>query len=61
MVAIFYGLSLGILIVLRFINVRENRRRDRLQAEHPDEHVQPEDAALRDLTDFEQPGFRYTL
>lgn len=61
MVAIFYGISLGLLMLLRLINHLENKKRDRLQAENPDKYAQPEDAALRDLTDFEQPGFRYIL
>lgn len=61
MVAIFYGISLGLLLLLRLLNVLENKKRDRLQAEHPEKYVQDPDAAIKDLTDFEQPDFRYIL
>jgi len=49
------------LFVLRMLNYFENKRRDKLARDHPDQAVQPEDAAARDLTDREQPGFRYML
>lgn len=59
--ASFYGLSMVTLFVLRMLNYFENKRRDKLARDHPDQAVQPEDAAARDLTDREQPGFRYML
>lgn len=58
--AIFFGCAIGTLAVLRFVNWRENRRRDKLEAQGL-APVQPADAAARDLTDREQPGFRYML
>ncbi|CEL00991.1 Putative MFS allantoate transporter [Aspergillus calidoustus] len=67
LVAIMYGLAAGVLIVIRVVNMRENKRRDRVQAE---EGVDLEDEGVRaeierrkfmDLTDFEQPHFRYIL
>jgi hypothetical protein len=65
MVAIMYGLSGAVLIVLRLVNIRENRRRDRLQAEagvdlnDPETKAAVERAKFMDLTDFQQPYFRY--
>lgn len=61
LVAVFYGIALIILGLLRLVNYRENKKRDRLQAEHPEKYAQDPDAAIKDLTDFEQPAFRYTL
>lgn len=59
MVAVMYGCSAVTLIVLRLVNVFENRRRDKKAAEQP-ETVAPGTEFL-DLTDFEQPNFRYLL
>jgi hypothetical protein len=56
----FFGLSILDLFVLRFVNWKENRRRDRLE-EAGQAPEQPEDAAARDMTDKEQPSFRYML
>lgn len=58
--AIFFGLAIADLMLLRLVNWRENRRRNKLEAagQAPE---QPEDAAARDLTDREQPAFRYML
>jgi hypothetical protein len=58
--AIFFGLSILDLFVLRFVNWKENRRRNKLE-EAGLAPVQPEDAAARDMTDKEQPSFRYML
>ncbi|KAL3467212.1 major facilitator superfamily domain-containing protein [Aspergillus heterothallicus] len=63
LVAIMYGLAGGVLIVIRLVNMRENARRDRVQAA---EGVDLEDAEVKaeverrkfmDLTDFEQLHF----
>ncbi|KAL7423536.1 hypothetical protein Q5752_001116 [Cryptotrichosporon argae] len=59
--AVFFGLCIVDLFFLRNINWRENRRRDRLAEQDPASAVQPEDAAARDMTDREQPAFRYML
>lgn len=65
LVAIMYGLSTVVLLVVRWVNIRENKRRDRVQAE---EGVNLDDEETRraierfkfmDLTDFEQTYFRY--
>jgi hypothetical protein len=63
MVAIMYGVSSGILLVIRFINWRENRRRDRLRSESgtAEDTAEIQRAKFMDLTDFEQPHFRYIL
>lgn len=58
--AIFFGLAIVDLLVLRVVNLLENRRRNKLEASGQGP-VQPEDAAARDLTDKEQPSFRYML
>lgn len=59
MVAVMYGCSAVTLIVLRLVNVFENRRRDKKAAENPE--AVSTDTEFLDLTDFEQPNFRYLL
>lgn len=59
MVAVMYGAAAVTLLVIRLVNVLENRRRDRAEAaEEGEEGEGGEDA---DLTDFQQKGFRYVL
>ncbi|KAJ0309881.1 hypothetical protein Brms1b_008920 [Colletotrichum noveboracense] len=67
MVAIMYGCAALVLLVLRFVNIRENKRRDRLAAVSGVE-LSEETAALElerskfmDLTDFKLAHFRYVL
>ncbi|EGV64795.1 hypothetical protein PSN45_005147 [Yamadazyma tenuis] len=60
LVGIFYGCALGTLLVIRFVNIRENRRRDKLQAEGKIPPP-PENAEFLDLTDFEQLNMRYII
>ncbi|KAH6884929.1 major facilitator superfamily domain-containing protein [Thelonectria olida] len=59
MVAIMYGLAALTLVAIRVVNIMENRRRDKKQAENPEEIV--EGTEFLDLTDFQQPTFRYVL
>lgn len=62
MVAIMYGLAALTVLAIRFVNVRENRRRDRRaaeQGEQPSEHIAGNEFA--DLTDFQQSNFRYVI
>jgi MFS family permease len=65
MVAVMYGLSGVVLLILRWVNIRENRRRDRIQSEagvdlnDPETKAAVERAKFMDLTDFQQPYFRY--
>ncbi|KAM5353399.1 hypothetical protein ACJ41O_000049 [Fusarium nematophilum] len=60
MVAIMYGCAALTLLALRFVNVMENRRRDKKAAEQP--HLEENTGTeFLDLTDFEQPTFRYIL
>lgn len=63
MVAIMYGISACVLLLIRFVNWRENKRRDRLQAESGTAQVtdEVEKAKFVGLTDFEQTHFRYVL
>ncbi|KAJ5985797.1 hypothetical protein N7522_012993 [Penicillium canescens] len=61
MVAIMYALAAVTLAVIRVINIVENKRRDRKAIEDSDAaHATPGSEFL-DLTDFEQPAFRYVL
>jgi MFS family permease len=81
MVAIMYGLSACTLIMIRFVNIWENKRRDKAQgiekgrprpepmvAESTDatetkasSSTENENSHFLDLTDFEQPDFRYVI
>lgn len=63
LVAIMYGLAALTLLALRGVNMWENRRRDRMQAESGtlDLTEVDEQNKFLDLTDFEQPHFRYVL
>lgn len=53
-----YCVALGILVLILFINVRENRRRDALNEKLPDTAT---NAEFADLTDFQNPEFRYVI
>ncbi|QLL32382.1 hypothetical protein HG536_0C05510 [Torulaspora globosa] len=55
-----YSCMIVILAALFFINWRENRRRDKIAAERGADGVAV-DTEFADLTDFENPNFRYTL
>ncbi|KAH8663333.1 major facilitator superfamily domain-containing protein [Ilyonectria robusta] len=59
MVAVMYGCAALTLVALRVVNIMENKRRDKLAAEQPEEIV--EGTEFLDLTDFQQPSFRYVL
>ncbi|SCV99685.1 LAFE_0B00254g1_1 [Lachancea fermentati] len=55
-----YGSSIFILAALYVLNVRENKRRDKLAMDSPPQpHI--ENIEFADLTDFENPFFRYTI
>jgi MFS family permease len=60
LVGIFYGCALGTLIVIRLVNIHENRRRDKLEAEGKIPPMLENDEFL-DRTDFEQLNLRYIL
>ncbi|KAF3804139.1 Allantoate permease [Colletotrichum gloeosporioides] len=67
MVAIMYGCAALVLLILRFVNIQENKRRERLAAASGVE-LSEETAALElerskfmDLTDFKLARFRYVL
>ena len=62
-VAIMYGLAALTLLAIRAVNMLENRRRDRLQVASGTMVLTEEDEQNKflDLTDFEQPHFRYVL
>lgn len=63
LVAIMYGCSALTLLVLRLVNIMENRRRNKMQTESGTMELTEEDEQNKflDLTDFEQPHFRYVL
>ena len=54
-----YVVMIIILTVLLLLNIRENKRRDKFQLERGVQTV--ENLEFTDMTDFENPNFRYTL
>lgn len=65
MVAIMYGLAACTLLALRFVNIWENKRRDKKATEQEQQNGGLQTATpgteFLDLTDFQQPNFRYVL
>ncbi|KAJ5287313.1 hypothetical protein N7478_002999 [Penicillium angulare] len=61
MVAVMYALAAVTLLLIRLINVMENKRRDRQALTDPDAANAAVGSEFLDLTDFEQPAFRYVL
>ncbi|KAJ4354697.1 uncharacterized protein N0V89_006434 [Didymosphaeria variabile] len=63
LMAVMYGASACVLLLIRVVNWRENKRRDRVQAESGTAEVteEVERAKFMGLTDFEQTHFRYIL
>ena len=67
MIASLYGTTALVLVAIRLINIMENRRRDKNQAESgidlndPEVKAEIERAKFMDLTDFQQTYFRYVL
>lgn len=59
MVAIMYGAAAIIIALIRILNIMENKRRDKRALEHPEEDTAGTE--FLDLTDFQQPRFRYIL
>jgi hypothetical protein len=57
--ATFFGLAIADLFGLRMINHFANKRREKAFADGT--AVPAVDGAARDLTDFEQPQFKYML
>lgn len=55
-----YAAALVIIALLYLVNVRENNKRDKIAAERGDEFLM-ENIEFADLTDFENPKFRYVL
>lgn len=60
MVGIMYGCALLTLIIIRVVNILENRRRDKLEAEGKVPPIGDNEEFL-DKTDFEQLHLRYIL
>lgn len=54
-----YAAMLFILAAMLLVNLTENKRRDKWAVEHA--HETFDSTAFADLTDFENPNFRYTL
>lgn len=66
LVAIMYGCAAMTLIAIRIINIMENRRRDRLAAANraldaTNDGEGEQGTEFFDLTDFQQPRFRYII
>lgn len=55
-----YSCMIVILITLLTLNLEENKRRDRIAAERGNKGIF-QNTEFSDLTDFENPNFRYTL
>ena len=56
-----YCAAIVLMAAMTWLNVRENNKRDRLQAELGDKYVEIENQEFADLTDFENPAFRYSI
>jgi ACS family allantoate permease-like MFS transporter len=66
LVAIMYGCAALTLIVIRFLNIYQNKQRDRLQAANlaidaSNDGEGGQGTEFLDLTDFQQPRFRYIV
>ena len=67
MIACLYGAAALILVAIRLVNIRENRRRDRLELtsgvdpNDPEVKAEIDRAKFMDLTDYQQLSFRYVL
>ncbi|KAB8248679.1 major facilitator superfamily domain-containing protein [Aspergillus flavus] len=61
MVAIMYALAAATWLAIRLVNIMENKRRDRQALADPDSEGVAVGTEFLDLTDFEQPAFRYVL
>ncbi|KAL6945152.1 hypothetical protein ACO0QE_002598 [Hanseniaspora vineae] len=56
-----YWAGVVVLGILYYVNWSENKRRDQWALEHPEEAENVKDLSFYDLTDFENPHFRYAL
>jgi ACS family allantoate permease-like MFS transporter len=61
MVAIMYALAAATLVAIRVINILENKRRDRRAINVAESSGPTIGTEFLDMTDFEQPAFRYVL
>lgn len=57
-----YGLAACTLVIIRVVNILENKRRDKLALTDEGKAAESEMATeFLDLTDFQQPRLRYVL
>ncbi|GMM30668.1 hypothetical protein DAMA08_034130 [Martiniozyma asiatica (nom. inval.)] len=56
-----YCATIVLMVILTILNIRENKKRDKSKAEAGDAYVVPENLEFADLTDFQNPEFRYRL
>lgn len=56
-----YCAAIFLMCVLTAYNIWENRRRDRLRNEMGDAYLVPDNLEFKDLTDFQNPEFRYRI
>lgn len=64
MLAIMYGAAALVLVLIRVVNIMENKRRDKAQSAEGARQVDGEgetDGSFLDRTDFEQRDFRYII
>lgn len=56
-----YSASIILMILMTLVNIRENRRRDKMRQEMGENYIVIENQEFADLTDFENPEFRYSI
>ncbi|GMM47011.1 hypothetical protein DAPK24_035860 [Pichia kluyveri] len=56
-----YCATILLMAILTYINIRENKKRDKAREALGDKYVVPENIEFADLTDFENPEFRYRI
>lgn len=56
-----FGTAEILILLMYLLNLFENKRRDKLREELGDSYVKPENIEFADLTDKENPEFRYML
>lgn len=56
-----YSATIFLMSILTIYNMRENRKRDKMKAELGDNYIVPDNVEFADLTDMQNPEFRYRI
>jgi ACS family allantoate permease-like MFS transporter len=56
-----YCATIVLMIILTWYNIRENKKRDKQRAALGDKYIIPDNVEFADLTDFQNPEFRYRV